>query len=234
MAALFPGCRATSRWPRPTSQALIRALDGAYPGIWDRLCEPGPRLRAHINAFVDGQPAALADRVERDSVIHLIPAVSGGIDEAERLHAESLETWRAWLAEHHARSSGVWLVQWKTRTGRPAIPYEEAVEEALCWGWIDGTNRSLDDERRMLWYAPRRKGSIWARTNRERVARLEAEGRMTPAGRAVVERAKGDGTWTIIESAEALIVPDDLAAELAAHDGAWDTWRGWPATAKRA
>ena len=128
----------------------------------------------------------------------------------------------------------MWLVQWKTRTGRPAIPYEEAVEEALCWGWIDGTNRSLDDERRMLWYAPRRKGSIWARTNRERVARLEAEGRMTPAGRAVVERAKGDGTWTMIESAEALIVPDDLAAELAAHDGAWDTWRGWPATAKRA
>ena len=87
LAALFPGLPRHVEVAASDLAGVIRALDGAYPGIWDRLCEPGPRLRAHINAFVDGQPAALADRVERDSVIHLIPAVSGGIDEAERLHA---------------------------------------------------------------------------------------------------------------------------------------------------
>jgi uncharacterized protein YdeI (YjbR/CyaY-like superfamily) len=125
-------------------------------------------------------------------------------------------------------------VQWKPRTGRPAIPYEEAIEEALCVGWVDGSYRSLDKERGMLWYAPRRRGSMWARSNRERVARLEAAGRMTPAGLAAVERARADGSWTILEPVEQLVVPDDLASGLDARPGAWATWDAWPATAKRA
>lgn len=234
LAALFPGLPRRVTVEAADVAGAIRWLDDAYPGTWDRLCEPGPRLRPHIRAFVDGQPATLGDAVGRDSVIHLIPAVSGGSDEAERLHAESLESWRDWLAEHHGRSRGVWLVQWKAATGRPAIPYEKAVQEALCWGWIDGTYRRLDDERGMLWYAPRRKGSVWARSNRERVARLEAEGRMKPAGQAVVERARADGSWTILEPVEALIVPDDLAVALDGGDGAWAIWDAWPATAKQA
>jgi uncharacterized protein YdeI (YjbR/CyaY-like superfamily) len=202
--------------------------------MWDRLCEPGPRLRQHINAFVDGQPATLADVLRPESVVHIIPAVSGGADGGERLHAETLGEWREWLREHHARPQGVWLVQWKPRTGRPAIPYEEAVEEALCYGWVDGSYRSLGDELGMLWYAPRRKGSVWARSNRDRVARLEAAGRMTPAGRAAVERARADGSWSILEPVEQLILPDDLAAELDARPGARETWEAWPPTAKRA
>jgi uncharacterized protein YdeI (YjbR/CyaY-like superfamily) len=86
----------------------------------------------------------------------------------------------------------------------------------------------------MLWYAPRRKGSVWARSNRERVARLEAAGRMTPAGRAAVERAHADGSWSILESVEQLVLPDDLAAEIGLRPGARATWEAWPPTAKRA
>jgi uncharacterized protein YdeI (YjbR/CyaY-like superfamily) len=234
LAALFPGVPRRLEVDAPDLVTLVRELDAAYPGMWDRLCEPGPRLRQHINAFIDGQPATLADPLRPASVVHIIPAVSGGESDGERLHAETIEAWHAWLDAHHARPRGVWLVQWKPRTGRPAIPYEEAIEEALCYGWVDGTYRSLDDERGMLWYAPRRKGSVWARSNRERVARLEAAGRMTAAGRAAVERAKADGSWSILESVEDLVVPDDRAAELGARPGARATWEVWPPTARRA
>jgi uncharacterized protein YdeI (YjbR/CyaY-like superfamily) len=159
--------------------------------------------------------------------------VSGVLDTAERLHFTTAGEWRRWLAENHGREQGVWLVQYKPRTGRPAIPYEEAICEALCFGWVDSTYRRLDDERGMLWWSPRRKGSVWARSNRERVARLEAEGRMTDAGRAAVEAARADGSWTILEPVEALTVPDDLAAAFAAQPGTLERWGAFAPSAKR-
>lgn len=85
----------------------------------------------------------------------------------------------------------------------------------------------------MLWYSPRRKGSVWARSNRERVARLEAEGRMTEAGRAAVEAAKADGSWTILVPVEELVVPDDLAAAFDARAGAWEHWESFTPSARR-
>ncbi len=106
--------------------------------------------------------------------------------------------------EHHSQPEGVWLVQYKPRTGKPAIPYEEAICEALCFGWVDSTYRRLDEERGTLWWSPRRKGSLWASSNKARVERLEAEGRMTEAGRVAIEAAKADGSWTILEPVEAL------------------------------
>ena len=156
------------------------------------------------------------------------------MDEAEELHFTTAAQWRAWLEQHHDRPTGVWLVSFKPRTGKPAIAYEEAVCEALCYGWIDSTYRSLDDERGALWWSPRRKGSLWAGSNKERVARLEAEGRMTDAGRRAIAQARADGSWHILESVEALVVPDDLAAALAAHPGADELWQAFPPTARRA
>ena len=156
------------------------------------------------------------------------------MDEAERLHFSTAQQWRAWLAAHHTRQQGVWLVSYKRRTGKPAIEYEDAVCEALCFGWIDSTYRSLDEERGMLWWAPRRKGSLWARTNKERAARLEAEGRMTDAGRAAIEQAQSDGSWEVLTPVEALVVPDDLAVALETHPGATDQWEAFAPTAKRA
>lgn len=155
------------------------------------------------------------------------------IDTAERLHLVTAAEWRAWLEANHTRKDGVWLVSYKLRTGKPAIPYEDAICEALCFGWIDSTYRSLDDERGMLWWSPRRKGSVWSRYNKERVARLEAEGRMTDAGRAAVGRARADGSWTILEPVEQLILPDDLAAAFATRPGARERWEAFAPSAKR-
>ncbi len=156
------------------------------------------------------------------------------MDEADRLHFVTAAEWREWLAQHHTQPRGVWLVSYKLRTGQPAIPYEDAVCEALCYGWIDSTYRSLDEERGMLWWSPRRKGSLWARTNKERVERLEAEGRMTDAGRARIQEAKADGSWSTLEPVEALVVPDDLAEAFDGQPGARDSWEAFAPTAKRA
>ena len=142
-----------------------------------------------------------------------------GRDDAPRVHAETVEEWRAWLLAHHDTESGAWLVSWKSPTGRPAVKYELAVEEALCVGWIDSAGRTLDDERRMLWFTRRKPGSGWARTNKERIVRLEADGRMTDAGRAVIDAAKADGSWTLLDDVENLVVPDDLAAAFDRYPG---------------
>lgn len=164
--------------------------------------------------------------------------------EAPRVHVETIEQWRDWLAAHHDSDPSVWLVTWRPSTGRPAPSYEQQVEEALCVGWIDSTARKLDDERTMLYFARRRPGSGWARTNKERIARLEREGRMLPAGVAVVERARADGSWALLDAVEALIVPDDLEAAFDRYEGAraqWDSFSpsarkqilGWIVQAKR-
>jgi uncharacterized protein YdeI (YjbR/CyaY-like superfamily) len=111
-------------------------------------------------------------------------------------------------------------VSWKRSTGKPAVGYEESVEEALCFGWIDGVFNRLDDERSMQWFAPRRPRSTWARSNKERVARLEAAGLMAEAGLAAVAAARANGSWESLEVIDSLVVPDDLAAALAECPGA--------------
>ncbi len=149
------------------------------------------------------------------------------IDDRPRFHPESQEQWRAWLADHHDTERGVWLVSWKQATGRPSLPYEAVIEEALCFGWVDSTARTLDDERSMLLMTPRKPTSTWARTNKERVERLLAAGSMQPAGIAAVETAKANGSWTVLDSVEALELPGDLAAALDAEPGARETYEGF-------
>lgn len=124
--------------------------------------------------------------------------------------------WRAWLAANHATAPRVWFVSPKKRTGRQRVSYEEAIEEALCFGWVDSTLRPIDDERAALMYTPRRPGSGWAASNKARVARLVDAGLMTEAGLRVVEAAQRDGSWNLLDDVEALRVPADLAAALAA------------------
>ena len=141
--------------------------------------------------------------------------------------------WRAWLEAHHADTSGVWLVSWKVRTGRPTVPYEEAVEEALCFGWIDGKAQRVDDERTMIRFSARRPGSAWARSNRDRVERLEAAGLMTDAGRRIVEAARADGSWTLLEAVEGMVVPDDLALALAGRPGAREHFDAYSASGRK-
>ena len=155
------------------------------------------------------------------------------MDEKPRFQPGSRADWRAWLEANYRASSGVWLVTWKRRTGRPTVAYEEAVEEALCFGWIDGVLGRVDDERAMQWFAPRKPKSTWARSNKERVARLEAAGLMTEAGLAVVATAQANGSWASLDVIDALIVPDDLAAALAARPGARENFDAGSASVRR-
>lgn len=117
----------------------------------------------------------------------------GVMDDAERFAPARLAEWTAWLAAHHADTPGVWLVTHTQSSGRAEFDYEHAVREALCWGWVDSTQRSLEGRRTMIWYAARRPGSVWTRNNKQRVALLEEAGRMQPAGVAAVDAARASG-----------------------------------------
>lgn len=124
-------------------------------------------------------------------------------------------------------------MSWKKHTGRPALTYEESVEEALCVGWVDSKGNKLDDDRTMLWFAPRKPTSGWSRPNKERIARLSAQGLMLPAGEAVVAAAQANGAWSLLDDVENLVVPDDLAAELDRYPGARATWDAFPRSVRR-
>ena len=167
----------------------------------------------------------------------------GAFDEAPVVETSDRATWRAWLEANHATATGVWLVSWRRHHGTP-IDYGGAVEDALCFGWVDSRGEVLDERRARLYFAPRKPTSGWAASNKERVERLIRDGRMAPAGLAAIERAKANGSWTILDSVEAGIVPEDLAAALAAHPPAADHFAGfrpsvrkqilgWIATARR-
>ena len=124
--------------------------------------------------------------------------------------------WRSWLQDHHGDSDGVWLVT--AKKGVAGVSRDEALEEALCHGWIDGQARRRDDETYLQRYTPRRARSAWSQRNTKIVERLTAEGRMHPAGLAEVERAKGDGRWDAAYAGSATIqVPADLAEALEAE-----------------
>jgi uncharacterized protein YdeI (YjbR/CyaY-like superfamily) len=151
----------------------------------------------------------------------------------EQVHAESRKEWQRWLEKNHATSDGVWLVSWKGSTGRPSMTYEESVEVALAYGWIDSTAGTIDDERTILWFAPRRPRSGWSRPNKERIARLEAAGLMAPAGQRAVEIAKANGSWTLLDGVWDLVVPDDLAAAMDDRPGAREAWDAFPPSARR-
>jgi len=153
--------------------------------------------------------------------------------DADRVHPETAAEWRAWLDEHHASSSGVWLVSWKKHTGRATVGYDGAVTEALAVGWVDSKGSKLDDDRTMLWFTRRRTTSGWSRPNKERIERLLAEGRMGPAGQEAIDIAKENGTWSMLDDVENLVVPADLAAAFDLHQGARASWEAFPRSAKR-
>ncbi len=127
--------------------------------------------------------------------------------EDQTLCVTTREEWRAWLEEHCATSQRIWLIYYKKHTGKPTIPYDDAVEEAICFGWIDGLVRRIDDERYMQRYTPRKPRSIWADSNKARVEKMAREGLMTPAGMALVTAAKADGSWDDYDDRKLLADP---------------------------
>ncbi|MBI3746649.1 MAG: YdeI/OmpD-associated family protein [Chloroflexi bacterium] len=155
------------------------------------------------------------------------------LDDAPKVQCEDRASWRAWLEANHATAPGAWLVTWRARSGRPVLDYEAAVEEALCFGWVDSTGGRLDDDRGKLYFAPRKARSAWAATNKARIERLIADGLMAPAGLAAIERAKANGSWTVLDSVERMEVPADLAVALDARPPAAANFAAFPAGARK-
>jgi uncharacterized protein YdeI (YjbR/CyaY-like superfamily) len=155
------------------------------------------------------------------------------LDDAPLVHADDRATWHAWLEANHATARGAWLVTWRPHSGRVRLDYDAAIEEALCFGWVDSTGGHVDDERGKLYFAPRKPRSVWAASNKARVERLIGEGRMAPAGLAAIECAKANGSWEILAAAERLEVPEDLAAALEIHPPAAVNFAAFPPSARK-
>jgi len=141
------------------------------------------------------------------------------LDRLKQVTVRSRAEWRRWLENNHESDKSIWLVTYKKHTGKRYVAYDEVVEEALCFGWIDGLRRPLDEDRTMLHVSPRRARSVWSKINKDRVEQLIANGLMMEPGLAKIERAKRDGTWDYLQDADALVTPDDLVAAFAERPG---------------
>lgn len=128
--------------------------------------------------------------------------------------------WRRWLESNHDRPEGIWVVYRKKSSDLDGPVYDDLVDEAVCFGWIDSRLHRVDDDRVMQWFTPRRAGGIWSALNKERVDRLVRDGHMAAPGRAVIEQARADGSWSQTDEVDALVVPPDLDAALAGHPAA--------------
>ncbi|MCY7302788.1 MAG: YdeI/OmpD-associated family protein [Thermoleophilia bacterium] len=133
----------------------------------------------------------------------------------------------------HARDSGIWLVTYKKASGKPRVTWDEIVDEALCFGWIDSRPGTVDAELSKLWLAPRQRGSGWSRLNKERIERLEAVGLIEESGRRVIEAARADGSWAVLDEVEDGIVPADLRQALAKAPPAEAEWESFSLSARK-
>ena len=140
--------------------------------------------------------------------------MSNSLDQLEDFYAKNRQEWHQWLDENHSSSPGVWIIYYKKNSDKPRVEYEEAVEEALSFGWIDSKVKVLDEERYMQVFTPRKQGSNWSKTNKNRVKKLIENGLMQPAGQEKVDAAKKDRSWNFLDDIEDLIIPEDLKQTL--------------------
>ncbi|WP_309713773.1 YdeI/OmpD-associated family protein [Armatimonas sp.] len=163
----------------------------------------------------------------------VVPNIGPGPHEA--VYPPDRTAWRAWLEAHHVTAKGVWLVYYKKGSGMPSIAYPDMVKECLCFGWIDSRVSKLDEARYLQLITPRKPKSVWSKINKGYIEELERENLLTHAGIAKIEAAKADGSWTSLDAVEALTIPDDLAAALAANPAAQATFATYsPSTLKLA
>lgn len=153
--------------------------------------------------------------------------------ERETVHVKNAAELRRWFEKNHANSPSVWLTINKKDGRKPGVYYEEAVEEALCFGWIDGRINPLDSDQYRLLFSPRKPGGTWARSNKERVAKLIEQGRMTQAGLAKIEAAKRDGSWDALDALDNLDIPPDLERALSRNTTARKTFESWSDSYKK-
>ena len=142
--------------------------------------------------------------------------------ETETFCPASRHEWRQWLEENHRVKQSVWLVYYKVKSGMPSLSWSEAVDEALCFGWIDSKAVLIDEAKYMQFFSRRKPGSVWSKINKEKVQRLIEAGLMTQAGLDSIDIAKQNGSWTLLDEVEELKVPDDLTQAFRAQPGSED------------
>ena len=140
--------------------------------------------------------------------------------------------WRNWLQDNHDVEQNIWLIYYKKSSSKHNLEWSHAVDEALCFGWIDSTRKSLDEERFMQYFGRRKHTSTWSQVNKEKVEVLRAQGKMTRAGEGIIQIAKDNGMWTFLDSIDALILPDDLHKALR-EKGAVDFYENQKKAIKR-
>ena len=155
------------------------------------------------------------------------------VDGREIVEVSDRAAWRHWLAERHEQRDAIWLVFHKKANDGTSPSYDEAVEEALCFGWIDSTMKRLDERRSLQLFAPRKPRGTWSASNKERVTRLEREGLLAPAGIAAIDAAKANGSWSALDSVERLEEPPDLAAALERDAAARENWNSFSPSSRK-
>ena len=155
-------------------------------------------------------------------------------DGREIVEVPDRDAWRRWLAKHHEQREAIWLVFHKKASDGKSPSYDEAVEEALCFGWIDSTVNSLDERRSLQMFAPRKPKSTWSALNKKRVAQLERDALLEPPGIAAIELAKKNGSWNALDAVERLEEPAELAAALDAEPAAREHWNGFSPSSRKA
>jgi len=156
------------------------------------------------------------------------------MDQLERISCKNRDEWRNWLEENHAIAKGIWLVYYKKHTGKPTVSYNDAVEEALCYGWIDSIVKRVDDECYMQKYTPRNPKSSWSTSNKKRVEKMISEGKMTESGMRLVNIAKQNGKWDeAIKSHLNYVLSEDLLEILKKDKAAFATYEKLPPSHKK-
>jgi uncharacterized protein YdeI (YjbR/CyaY-like superfamily) len=143
------------------------------------------------------------------------------------------KAWRSWLEKNHASAKNVWLIFYKKGTGKPTISYDEAVEEALCFGWIDSTPNKRDEQSYFRFIAPRKPKAVWSALNKKRIEKLIRENLMTPAGLKKIEAAKKDGSWTTLDKVEALEMPAVLKKAFSKNKAGSKNFEQFPPSVKK-
>lgn len=135
-------------------------------------------------------------------------------NDVKEFYPKSRKAWRQWLEKNHAKEQAVWAIFYKKGSEMPSLSWSDAVDEALCFGWIDGRRRPIDAEKFIQYFCRRKAGGTWSKINKGKVEQLIAAGLMAPAGLEAIETAKQNGAWNILDTVEALEAPDDLQAAL--------------------
>ena len=154
-------------------------------------------------------------------------------ESVKTFHAKTRKTWRKWLEKNHAKEKGVWLILYKKGNKVLCVNYVDAVEEALCFGWIDSIKKKRDEESSIQFFSKRKLKGNWAKSNRERVKKLIRQGLMTPAGQEMIDYAKKTGTWAASVETEKSVIPSDLKRRFDKNSKAFENFQKFPPSSKQ-